>query len=177
MFLGDLQHQPSKVLQIRSISYAKRNAESNPWVLITPIVHTVGNEVGVGHDDCNIIIRHDRRAPQADFANLSRDSANFDAVTDGYWPLGKNDQTADEIADDVLQTEAKANTDGSGNDCKGTEIDANDLETDIETKSKDAVAKDPPQGKLQGWGKMRPPQHTPHKVPPKDPLGHDNKAE
>src|SRR6266404_5404737 len=123
MFLSNFQHQLSKFLQIRPISDTKWNAESNSRILITPVGHAVGNEVGVGHDNCNIIVRYDRRAPYADLSNLSRNSADFDAVSNGYWPFGENDQAADEVADDVLQPETKANTHRSSNDGKRTEVD------------------------------------------------------
>ena len=44
-------------------------------------------------------------------SHLTGDPGYFDAIPDGDRPLGQNHQAADEIAGDILQTEAHAHTD------------------------------------------------------------------
>ena len=89
-------------------------------------------------------------AARANLLHLTGDARDFDAVADGDRPFGQNDQAADEIAGDVLQTEADADADRAGENGERAEMNAGVLEHDEDADDQDEVADDLRDGVLQG---------------------------
>src|SRR5262249_8344510 len=67
---------------------------------------------------------------------------DFHAIADGDWALGKDHETANEIARDVLQAEADTHANRSGKDGERTEVNAGVVQNNEDADDKDDIAHD-----------------------------------
>src|ERR1043166_8577642 len=92
-------------IHVAPVSYPHRQAKTHSPVGVSPVRHWRINEFLVWDDHGDIVVSKNDRTACADFLHLTGDARDFNAITDGDWPLSKNEQTADEITRDVFQTE------------------------------------------------------------------------
>src|ERR1051325_1573298 len=177
MRIGNFDEQAAQVLDVRAVGNSHGDAKAHARVAVTPVGDAVGDEIGVGHDDGDVVVGDNGGAAQADLAHLAGDAAHFDAVADGDGSLGENNQAADKIADDVLEAEAQTNANRAGKDGQRTQIHAHGLKTDIEAKRKQEVTDDAGKRELEGGVQMGAPQEPDQKVPPDESFGDDDEAE
>ena len=78
----------------------------------------------------------------ANFSHLPDDTGDFDAIANRDRPLRENDETTDEIARDILQTEADADADRARKDRQRLEVNAGVLQDDENANDKDDVGDD-----------------------------------
>ena len=79
----NLQQHAPQLLYVAAIGHAERQPQAHFRVAITPVRDRVRDEIGVGHDDGNVVVREDDGASQVDFLDLPGDPADFDAMADG----------------------------------------------------------------------------------------------
>jgi len=165
MFPGHFQQKPPQFIEICAVSHADGKAKPNPRVAVAPVGHSMADEIGIRHDDGDIIIRYDGRAPQANLPDLSSHAPNFDSVSDGDGPFGQNDQSADKIIDDILEAKANAHPNRPGHDRERSQIDANHLQGNIKPKHDEDVTTNFGDGELQRGIQAGPLEHTRAEMP------------
>ena len=74
--------------------------------------------------------------------HLTGDTGYLDPIADRDRALGQNDQTANEIAGDVLQSEANAYADCAGKNGEGAEMNTGVVQHDKNASDQDDVADD-----------------------------------
>src|SRR5258706_5635930 len=168
------EHELPQLFDVRAVGHAEGNAKAHTRIGVTPVGDAVGDEIGIGHDDGNVVVGDDRGAAQADLANLPSHAADFDPVADGDGPFGENDKATDKVADDVLQSESQADAHRAGQNSQRTEIYAHGLEADIEAEREHEITENAGQRELQSGIQMRPPQNPHQEVPPDQPFAEDN---
>src|SRR5439155_1565014 len=107
-----------------------RQAKAHPPVAISPVRHRRIDEFRVWHNYHDVVVRANHRAACANSFHLTGDSRHLDTISDRDRSLGQNDQTADEIAGDVLQTETDAHAHGTGEHRQRPEMDAGIVQND-----------------------------------------------
>src|SRR5947207_12747500 len=98
-------------VHVAPIRDAHGDAKANARIAISPVRHGRVDEFRVGHDHSNVVVRSDHSAAGANQFYLAGYTRHFDAVADRDWSLRQDDETADEIARDILQSEADPATD------------------------------------------------------------------
>src|SRR5262245_192922 len=164
MFARQFDQHTLQLLQVCAVSNADGQPDANARVTMTPVHHPVGDEIRIGHDDGDVIVCHDRRAAETNLLHLPSHVADFDSVTNRDWPLGENDQSADEIVNDVLQAETDAYPDRACHHRQRSQIQSYDLQGDVKAQSDENITSDFRDGELQRWGESRPPQNTPEEI-------------
>ena len=135
---------------IASVGDADRNAKTHTRIAIGPVRYGRIDEFRVRHDRRDVVVRHYDRAARANLLHLADDSRDFDAVADGDRSLRQDDETADEIARDILQAEPDTHADGAGKNGQRAEMDAGVFQNDKNADDEDEVADDLRDGVLQG---------------------------
>src|SRR5207237_7363679 len=98
----------------------------------------------------DVVVRPDHGAAGANQFHLTGHARDFDAVADCDGPFGQDDETADEIARDILQPEADPDTDRTGENRERAEMNAGVLENDEDADDEDQIADDMRDRVLQG---------------------------
>jgi len=150
MAAGDLQEQGGDFVDIAAIRDADGDAEAHLGIAVAPVHHGVGDELGVGDDDGDVVVGDHGGAAGADLAHGAGHLAHFHAVADLNGPLEKEDDAADEVFRDVLEPETESDADGAREDRQGGEVDPGVLHRNDSTDDEDHVADDLGDGVLQG---------------------------
>src|SRR5262245_12389457 len=104
-----------------------------------PVRHLVGDQAGIRHDDLGTFPGAHRAGADADPLHLAGEGAKLDGVADLDRALEEEDQAGDEVVDDVLQPEADADAEGTGDDRDAREIEAERREAEEEADQQDDV--------------------------------------
>src|SRR4029077_5780638 len=78
----------------------------------------------------------------ANLLNLAGDPCDFDTIPNCNWPLRENDQAADEVARDILETESDTDTDCTRENCQGSEMNACIIQNDKNADDQYNIAND-----------------------------------
>ena len=140
---GHLQQDAAQFFDVRPVGHPDRQADAHLGIAMAPVRDLVRDQIGVGHDDRDVIIGDHGRAAEIDFLHEPRDAAHFNPVADGNGPLGQENEPAHKIADDVLQAKAEAHAKGSRDHRQGAEIHAVDEQGDIEAQQDKDISKYP----------------------------------
>src|SRR5579862_5786608 len=101
----DAQEYLLHLLDIARLRHPHRDAEPHPRVLMAPVDDLLFDEPRVRNDDRDVVIRHHGRAPYAYVAHPPGDAVDLHPVAYLDRAFGQDDETADEVARDVLQAE------------------------------------------------------------------------
>src|SRR5437762_7731508 len=108
MFAGCGDERFLHLLHIAAISHAHRKTKPHAWIAIMSVGHRRIDEFRVWHDHGDIIACQDNCAARANLLHSADDPRHFHAVPDRDRSLCQNDQAADEITGDILETESDA---------------------------------------------------------------------
>src|SRR6185436_7659623 len=89
-----------------------------------PVHHFLRHQLGIGNDDFRPLARAHRRRADADALDLSGQRTDLDQVAHADRSFHDEDQPGYEVVDDVLQAEADAHAERSGNESDLRRIDA-----------------------------------------------------
>src|ERR1051325_604779 len=92
-------------VHVAAVSDAHWKTKTHTRIAILPVGHRRIDELRVWDDNRDVVVGHDDGTSRSDLPNCAQDTRYFDAITDGDRPLCQNNQTADEIARNILQTE------------------------------------------------------------------------
>src|SRR5205807_1790386 len=88
-------------------------------------------------------------ASRTNLLHLTGHAGDLDAIADGDRSFGQNNQAADEIARDVLQSKSDADTDGAGENGQRAEMNAGVFQDNENSDHEHDVARDLGDGVLQ----------------------------
>src|SRR5882724_11429025 len=111
MFAGCGDECLAHFVHVAPISHAHWETKSHAWIAIMPVRDWRIDELRVRHDHGNIIACQDNGAARANLLDSADYTGHFDPISNGDRSFCQNDQTADEITGDVLQTEANTHAD------------------------------------------------------------------
>ncbi len=90
------------------VVHADRDAEADEVVVVAEVGDARGDELGVGHDDVDVVVGAHRGASGADLDHLALELVHLDAVADLDRAFHEQDEAAHEVVGDVAQAEADA---------------------------------------------------------------------
>jgi len=149
VFRGDFEEEGVHFFEVAAVGDADGEADAHFGVAVAPVGDGVGDEVGVGDDDGDVVVGDDGGAAEVDVGDLAGDAADFDAVSDGDGPFREDDQSADEVADDVLEAEPDADAERAEDDGEGAEVEVDEFEDKEEAEDEEAVAGESADGVLE----------------------------
>ena len=114
-----------------------------------PIGHRRIYEFRVRHNDGDIVVSYNHCTSRADFPNGAQNACYFDAISNRDRSLGQDDQAADEIAGDVLQTKSDTDTNRTSKNRECGEMDASVLQNKENANYQHDIADDLGNGVLQ----------------------------
>jgi hypothetical protein len=100
------------------------------------------DELRVWHDHGNIIACYDNGAARANLLDCADDARHFDPISDSDRSFRQNDQTADEITDNVLQPETDTHSDCSSENRQCGQMNSSVLKDNENTDNQDNIADD-----------------------------------
>ena len=104
--------------------------------------HLVGNQLTIRNDQLRVVAEGDQTRPDADSPNNSCDASDLDNIADLHWPLEEENQAGEEIVEDVLQTEADADTEGTGEDGKLRHVGAERSDRRVKPEEQNDVVRE-----------------------------------
>ena len=93
---------------IAAVRDTDRDTEAHTPIAVCPVGHRRIDELCVWHDHHDVVVGANNRAARSNVFHLTSDPGDLNPVADGDWSLRENDQTADKITGDVLQTKSDA---------------------------------------------------------------------
>src|SRR5438105_14746130 len=94
----------SYFLQIAAIGDTNRNAKTDARIAISPVCHRRIDELRVRHDHSDAVAAQNNGATRTNLLHLTGDTGYLYPIADRNRTLRQNDQAANEIAGDVLQS-------------------------------------------------------------------------
>ena len=137
VFFRGFQEQFLHQLHIAVVRDADRDFEAHHFSGVAPVYDILRYEARVGDNYGDIVVCYDCCAAPLDLDHISLYVAHFDTVTDLDGTFEKDDQAADEIAGDVLQSEADPYADRAGQYVQGGQVDTGRLQNDDESNGYD----------------------------------------
>src|SRR5437773_12061682 len=114
MFTGCGNERLAHFVDVAAVCHAYGQTKPDPFIAIMPVPHRRVDKLRVRHDHSDVVARQNNRATRANLLNSADDPRYFDAIPDSDRSLRQNDEAADEIAGDVLQTESDAYVNRAG---------------------------------------------------------------
>ena len=142
MFAGSGNQRFAHSVDVAAISDADRNAKTHPRIAVGPVRHWRIDEFRIRDDHGDVVVSHDHRAAGPNMLHLAGDARHLHAVAHRDRPLRQDDQAADKIACDILQTEADAHADRARKNCQRPEMNAGIIENNKNADDEDDVADD-----------------------------------
>src|SRR5438094_4931797 len=136
-------------VHVAAISHAYRKTKPDARIAIMPVGHRRIDKFRVRHDHGNIVARQNNRAARANLLHSADDARHFHAVPDRDRSLRQNDQTADEIAGDVLQAESDAYANCACKNRQRSQMNTRVLQDNENANYKDDVAENLGNGVLE----------------------------
>src|SRR5436190_22999054 len=127
-------------VDVAAVSHAHGNAKPHTWIAIMPVRYRRIDKFRVRHDHRDIIARHDNRAARANLLHSADDACHFYAVPDCDGSFCQNDETADEIAGDVLQTKSNPYANRAGKNRQCSQVNPSVLQHNENADHQDDVA-------------------------------------
>src|SRR5207237_10383852 len=137
------------LFHIASVSYTDRNPKAHPGIAVGPVSYRRVDKLRVGNNGGDVVVRDYDRAARADLLHLADDARDFHAVANRDRTLRQDDETADEIARNILQTKTDTHAHGPSENRQRSEMDARVLENNKNADDEDQIADDLRDRKLQ----------------------------
>ena len=131
---------------VGAVGHAERNSYPQDVLAERPVGELRRDELGVRHDDIDIVVRVDQRAADVDGFYSSREArVELDIVTDTQGSLEQDDQPRDEVVDDRLQAETDTDGERTRDDGEICEVEADRRQCDQRGYDDDRVVREPAQ--------------------------------
>src|SRR5437773_1622724 len=124
-------------LRVRDLDSGRGQMLVNQVVQVAPEPARLMTHLAAPGDELEI-----HRAAGANLPDCAQDAGYFDAIPDRDRALRQNDQTADEVTGDVLQTKSHTDANRTGKNREGSEMDASVLENKENADHQHDVADD-----------------------------------
>src|SRR5450755_4450052 len=124
MLRGGFQKQSHHDFRIRAVGNSDRKIQASLGLGKRPIDDLAGNEVSVRDDYLCPLKRLDRAGADADPRDFSSSAVDLENIVDVDRPLDLQDQSRNEIVDDVLQAKTDTNADCAGEDSEFIQLHA-----------------------------------------------------
>src|SRR5205823_7005845 len=135
---------------IAAVGDADRYAKPHPRIAISPVGYRRVDKFRVWHNHRDVVVRANDRAASANLLHLTRNTRDFDAVTDGDWSFGQNYQTTDKITGDILQAKADAHANRARENRQRAQVNAGILQDNQNANYQHDIANDLGNGVLEG---------------------------
>src|SRR6266403_3147867 len=129
-------------VDVAAVSHAYGQTKPHARIAIMPVRHWRVDEFRVRHDHGDVIARHNNRAARANLLHPADDARDFHTVPDRDRSLRQNDQTADEIAGDILQTKSDAYANGASKNRQCSQMNTGILQNNETADPENDVADD-----------------------------------
>ena len=116
------QHLPH-VLDVGPVRHADRQAQAQLRIAVRPVHDPTRDELGVGHDDRDVVAGHDLRRAHVDRPDVTVDVTDGHLITHGDGTLDQQDEARDEVAREVLEAESDAHAQDARHDGQPGEVD------------------------------------------------------
>ena len=130
------------LVDVAPIGHSDWNAKTHPGIAVSPIRYGRIDELRVRHDHRNVVIRQDHGAPGANLLHLANHAGHFHPVANGNGSFGQDDQSADEIARDILEPKSYSYANGPGENGQGPQVNAGVFEDNENTCDQDKITDD-----------------------------------
>ena len=143
---GDGQQDLGDLFDIAAVGGLYRDGDAGDLAAQGPVGDLAGDQLFVGDDDLFVVECDQGGGAEADVRDIAHDVADGHQVADPDRALDQQDQTADEVGENLLQAEAEADAHRRNQPAQLTEVDAQDAESDDDPDSEERVAADGDQG-------------------------------
>jgi len=150
IFPRHFQQRIPRLVQIASVGDTDWDAKTHSRVAVSPIRDRRIDELRVWHDHGDVVIGENDGAARANLLHLTGDTRNLDTIADGDRSFCQNDQAANEIAGNILQPKADADTDRAGKNGESGKVNAGVVQNYENANNQDDIADDLRDGVLQG---------------------------
>ena len=106
--LGDLQEDLGRLSRVRAVGHADGIDDAVDRIGQRPVQHLAGDELLVGNDQFLAVAVGDGRGSHANPRDDAGDAVDGDDVAHADGPLEEDNQTGDEIGENLLQSEAQS---------------------------------------------------------------------
>src|SRR5690606_2273239 len=142
MFLRRVEHDGERLVGVRTVGDADVDDHSVDGIGQGPVEQAAGDELLVRNDEFALVPVANGGGADANPRDHAVGVAERDDVADAYRPLEKQDDTADEVGDDLLQAEAESDAESSHEPLQLRPVGADDAEADYHADGYDEVAGD-----------------------------------
>jgi hypothetical protein len=132
----------SDQFRVRCVRHVKRNQVGRQRTWPAPVHYAFRDKLGVGYDDGHVLVGDEGRRAGRDLCDFPNASRDLDAVSYPDRALKQQDEAAEEVARDVLQTEPEPHPDGADEHVQRREVDTGCLKDDEGAQTDDDVSKD-----------------------------------
>src|SRR5438067_10767307 len=119
-----------------------RNAITRSRITRGPVCYWRLNELRVRHDHGDVVVGQNDSAARANLLHLPGDSGHLYSIADRDRPFRQNDEAANEIAGNVLQSEANPDADCTGENGQCAEMDTRVIQHNEKANNQDNIADD-----------------------------------
>jgi len=146
---GSRDKRLTHFVHITAVSYPHRKAKAHSPVGISPVRYRRIDEFRVWHNHTDVVVGANDCTAGANLLHLTGDPRYFDAISDRDGSFGQDHQATDEIARDILQTEADPYTDRACKNSQRAEMNAGIFQNNQNANYQHDVADDLGDGVLQ----------------------------
>src|SRR5262249_46802275 len=111
-----LEQNGLDLTRIAAVGDADWNGDAPDIVAERPVLHLLGDEIGVWDKNMRPVECFKLGRAHADFAHIALLTADDYQIADTNWPFREQNETRDKIVDEILQTETNADGERAGND-------------------------------------------------------------
>jgi len=134
---------------VAPVGHTHWDAKAYLWITVGPVRHGRVDKLLVRDNRRDVVVRDDHSTACANFRHLSGHARDLHSISNGDWSLRQNDQAADKVARDVLQTKTDADADRARENGQRLEMNAGVLQDNEDADDEDDVRCDLRDGVLQ----------------------------
>src|SRR6059058_45626 len=142
VFAGGGEQRLADFVHVAAVGYPHRQAKPHPRIAVGPVRHRRVDEFRVRDNHGDVVVGYNHGAAGPNMLHLTGNSRDFHSVAHRDWTLSQNNEAADKIARDVLQTKANADANRASKNRQGPEVNAGIIENDKDSDDEDDVADD-----------------------------------
>ena len=143
VFFGELGQRLGEqlfdVAGVVAVAEVEVEEDAGDGVLVRPVHEGAGDEVGVRQDDAFVVEGGDGQRAHADALDRAFVVADGDDVAVAQGALNQQQDAADEVVGNRLHAEADPDTERTGEDGEGGEVDADDAQREEEAEGNGGV--------------------------------------
>jgi hypothetical protein len=152
MFPGDLKQESADLLDIGVVADTDWQMHAYLRVIGREVGDGIINEVGVGHDDDDVVIRANPGGAGSDADDVAEGFLDLDAVADADGLLNEQNEPRDEVGHNILKAKTDADADSAADDNERLEIEPERLQADEHAEQEKCVSDESPEGELLRFG-------------------------